>query len=112
MEDPLDGVFVIGSRKDLLDDELASARDNNRVVTEISVLVKNAGILLVYADGVLDGADTAVASRELGIEVVDGALAVAAQGQTVGHVASAIFAEIEGVLALVRVLRVSTVTKG
>jgi hypothetical protein len=109
MEDPLDGIFVVGSCKDLLHDELASARDNDRVIPEITVLVKNTGVLFVYADGVLDGADATVAGRELGIEIMDGSFAIAAEGQAVSHVASTILSEIEGVLALVRVLRVSTV---
>lgn len=109
VEDPLDGVLVVGSSEDLLDDQLAGTGDNNRVVTEVGVLEEDTGILLVDADGVLDLADSTIAAGELGVKVVDCALAVAAQGETVGHVTSTILAEIESVLSLMGVLGVAAV---
>lgn len=107
MEDPLDCVFVVCSGKDLLNNELAAAGDDDGVVAEVGVLEEDAAVLLVDANGVLDGAHAAVAGGELGVEVVDLALAIAAQRETVRHVSGAVLAEVKGVLTLVRVLRVS-----
>lgn len=110
VEDPLDGVLVVGGGEDLLDDEAAGAGDDDGVVAEVAVLEEDAGVLLMDADGVLDGAQGAVARGEGRVEVVDGALAVAAQGQRVGHVAGAVLAQVKGVFALVRVLGVAAGT--
>lgn len=59
------------------------------------------------ADGVLDRLRAAGAVDEVGVHVVNGAFAVTAETQTIGHVSATIFAEIEGVLALMRVLGVA-----
>jgi hypothetical protein len=107
MEDPLDGILVVGSSEDLLDNELAGSGDNGRVISEIGVLEKNAVILLVDADGVLNLADSTSLSGHKGIEIVDRALAVATQSETVGEITGTVFTEIESVLALMGVLRVS-----
>ena len=61
------------------------------------------------ADCVLDGPDIAAPSREFGVEIVDGALAVAAERKAVGHVSRTVLAQVESVLALVGVLRVSAI---
>ena len=92
VEDPLDGVLVVGGGEDLLDDELAGAGDNGGVVAEVGVLEEQAVVLLVDANGVLDEADAAVLGGELGVEVADEALAVAAEFEAVGHVAGAVLA--------------------
>ena len=78
-------------------------------VPEVGVLEQDARVLLVDAHGVLEGAYVAVSPRELGVQVVYGALEVTAPRQDVGHIAGAVLAEVEGVLALVRVLRVAAV---
>lgn len=107
VEGPGDHVLVVGGREDLLDDELAAPRDDDAVVAEVGVLEQDTRVLLVDADGVLDLAHAAHARRELGVQVVDRALAVAPQRQAVGHVAGAVLALVKRVLALVRVLWVS-----
>lgn len=107
VEDPLASILVVGGSKDLLDDELASTGDGDGVISEVSVLEENTVVLLVNADGVLDGADRTIAGSKVGIEVVNDTLAVAAESQRVGKVTSTVFTEIKGVLALVRVLGVA-----
>jgi hypothetical protein len=86
VEDPLNSIFVVGGSEDLLDDELACAGNSDRLVSEVRVLEENAGVLLVDADGVLDGLDVSITGWELSVEIVDGTLAIAAQGERVGHV--------------------------
>lgn len=111
VEDPGHHVLVVGGREDLLDDELAAARYDDRVVAEVGMLEQDAGVLLVDADGVFNLPNAADARGELGVEVVNGALAVAAEGKAVGQVACAVLAQVESVLAVVRVLGVSTVCR-
>ena len=53
------------------------------------------------ANGILDGLTCAGAVDEGGIHVVNRSFTVTAQCQTVGHVASTVFAKVEGVLPLV-----------
>lgn len=101
VEHPGDDVLVVGGGEDLLDDQLAATGDDDGIVTEVAMLEEDAGILLVNADGILDGAKTTITGRELGIHVVNGALAVAAKGQAVGHVASTILTLVKSVLAVV-----------
>lgn len=61
------------------------------------------------ANGVLDCAAATGPCWEFGIEVVDRSLAVAAKRQAVCHVSSTVLAQIECMLALMRVLWVSAV---
>lgn len=65
VEDPVDAVLVVGGREDLGDNELAAARHDGRAVAEIRVFEQDAGILLVDADGVLDGDGRARAIAKL-----------------------------------------------
>lgn len=111
VEDPGHHVLVVGGREDLLDDELAAARHNDGVVAEVGVLEQDAGVLFVDADGVFDLPNAADARGELGIEVVNGALAVAAEGKAVGQVAGSVLAQVESVLAMVRMFGVSAVCR-
>ena len=71
------------------------------------MLEQDASVFLVDANGVLDSPDGPVSSRELGIEVLDASLAVAAQRQAVGHVSGTVLAEIERMLSLMGELGVS-----
>ena len=107
VEDPVDAVFVVGRREDVRDDELARPRHDDRVVAEVGVLEEDARVFLVDADGVLDRRAGPGAVDEGGVQVVDRALAVAAEGEAVGHVAPAILSEVEGVLALMGMLGVA-----
>ncbi|KAI6749942.1 hypothetical protein HG531_007207 [Fusarium graminearum] len=104
VEDPLACILVVCRCEDLLHNELARACDCDGVITEVGVLEKNSIVLLVDANGVLDCTDGTVTRRKLGVEIVDYTLAVAAQGERVGHVSSAVLAKIKSVLALVRML--------
>jgi hypothetical protein len=72
------------------------------------MLEKNAIILLMDADSILDLPNLTGDGWKVGIEVIDRSFAVAAKSEAVGQVASAIFTQIEGMLALVRKFRVST----
>lgn len=107
VENPVDAVLVVGGSEDLGDDEFAGASDDDRVITEIGVFEQDAVVLFVDADGVLDRLGGAGPVDKFGVHVVDAAFAVTAQAQRVGHVAAAVFAQVERVLALMRVLRVA-----
>lgn len=109
VEDPVHAVLVVGGREDVADDQLAGPRDDGglEAVTEVAVLEQDTRVFLVDADGVLDGHGRAGPVDELGVHVVDAALAVTAQAEWVGHVTTAVLAEIEGVLALMRVFWVA-----
>lgn len=71
------------------------------------MLKKNAGILFMNADGVLDRGACSSPVDEVRIHVVNGTLAVTSQRQAVGHVTSTVFTKVKGMLPLVRVLGVS-----
>lgn len=107
VEYPVDAVLVVGGSEDVRDDKLAAASDDGGIVTEIGMLEQDTGIFLVDANGVLDDGACTCSVHKCGVHVVDGTLAIAAQGQTVGHVATAVLAQIESVLALMRVFRVT-----
>lgn len=50
----LHSIFVIGGRKDLLNDELPCSGNNDRVVSKVSMFEQNTIILFVDADSILD----------------------------------------------------------
>lgn len=105
VEDEVDAVLVVTGSEDLGDDELDTTSDNDGAITEVSVLEENASILLVDTDSVLGGVSRTVRLDEASVHVVDSTLAVTAEGQAVGQVTTTVLAQIEGMLALVRVLR-------
>lgn len=63
--------------------------------SEIRVLPKNASILFVDANGVLDFHGLAIMSTADAVQVFDGTKAIAAELKTVGEHAHAVFAHIE-----------------
>lgn len=107
VEDPVDAVFIVRGCEDLGDDKFPAAGDDRRVVAEISVLEQYPSVFLMNADGVFDNCASAGTVDESRIHVVDCTFAVAAEGQAVGHVAATVFAQVESVLALMRVLGVA-----
>lgn len=107
VEDPVHCIFVIRRREDVGDEEFAPSCDDHGIVTEIGMFEEDASIFLVDADGILDGLRSSGTIDEMRIHVVDDTFAVATQSEAVGHVAASILTEVEGVLALVRMLRVS-----
>lgn len=54
MKNPLDGILVVCGGKNLLDDELPGPSHNNRIIAEVRVFVKNAGVFFVETDGIFD----------------------------------------------------------
>lgn len=109
VENPLNGILVIGSSKYLLHYELPGTGDNGGFVAKVAVFEQNSSIFLVNANGILDGANITSPGRKLGIEVVNGPLAVAAERKTVCHVARAVLAQVERVLALMWAFGITTV---
>ena len=107
VEDPVDAVFVVGGGEDVGDDEFARAGDDDGIVAEVGVFEEDAVVFLVDADGVFDGLGRARAVHKVKVHVVDAAFAVTPQGERVGHVAAAVFAQVEGVFALMRVFWVA-----
>jgi len=95
VEDPVDSVLVAGGGEDLRDDQLARAGGSDETVAEVGVLEEDPVILLVDADCVSDDCDLASFTGEVGIHVMDRVLAVAPEGEAVGHVAAPVFSEIE-----------------
>lgn len=107
VEDPVDAVFVVCGSEDMRDDELSPAGDDDGVIAEVGVLEEDPGIFLVDADGVLDDLGGARAVDEGGIHVVDGPFTIAAESEAVGHIPATVFAEVEGMFAVMGVFRVT-----
>ena len=101
-------ILVVGGSKDLLHNQLSRPSDDDGLVSKVPVLEQNPAVLLVDTDGICDRLDPSVPGREVSVEVVDGTLAVTPEGQAVGHIPAAVLAEVEGMLALVWVLRIAT----
>lgn len=68
------------------------------------MLVQEAVVLFVDADGILDDSSFALGGGHDSVHVVDSTLAVTAQLERVGHQAGAILADVESVLLVVRLL--------
>lgn len=107
MQDPVHAVLVVCGGEDLGNDEFARAGGGAGFVAEVGVLEEDAGVFFVDADGVLDRLGVAGAVHKVCVQVVDRALAVAAESEGVGHVTAAVLAEVESVFALVRVIGVT-----
>ena len=90
VEDPVNAVFVVGGREDLGDNELAATGDDCGLIAEVGVLEEDTGVFFVDADGVLDDCAGTGAVDEGRVHVVDCALAVAAKGKGVCHVATTV----------------------
>jgi hypothetical protein len=71
------------------------------------VFEENPSVLLVDANGILDRGTRAGPIHKGSIQIVDGTFTVTTQLETVGHIPSTILAEIKGVLAMVRMFRVT-----
>lgn len=107
VEDPVYAVLVVGSSENVRDDQLPGARYCAALVAEVSVLKKNARILFMDTDRILDGCSFSSTVDEVGVHVVDSSFAVASQAERIGHVSAAVFAEIEGMFPLVGMFWVS-----
>jgi len=103
----LDCIFVVRRSEDLLDNQLSGPGHDDRVVAEIGVLKEDSIVFLVDTDGVLDLPDASCPRREVCIQIVNAAFTVTTQRETVGHIASSIFAQVEGMLPLMWMFRVS-----
>ena len=104
-EGVVEAILVVGRGDDLRDDELAVAGGHHGAITEVGMLVEKAVILLVNADSVLDHGSLALSGCENTIHIVDGALAIAAQLQGVGHQTRPVLTHVKGVFLVVRFLR-------
>lgn len=107
VEYPVYTVLVVGGSKNLGDNQFSRAGHNDRIITEIGVFEQCSCIFLVNADCVFDGSTGTGSVHERGIHVVDSALAVTAEGQTVRHISTTILTEIERMLSLVGMIGVS-----
>ena len=107
MEDPVDAVLVVGRGEDVRDDQFPGAGDDDGVVAEIGVLEEDAGVFLVHTDGVLDRGCGSGTIDKVCVHVMDRAFAVAAESKGIGHIAASVLTQVEGVLSLMRVLRVA-----
>lgn len=91
MENPLDSILVVCCSKDLLNDQLSSSRDNSRFVPKVCMFKQDSVILFMDTYSIIDVTNAAVAGGELGIQVANVALAVAAKFQAVCHVSCTVF---------------------
>ena len=89
-------VLVIGDGDDGLDDELAVAGNGGAAGAVICVFPANAVVLFVDAYDVFHRHGLTGGVRKDGAEVVDGAQAVTAEFEIVGHDAGAGVAKVEG----------------
>lgn len=71
MERPVNTILVVGCGEDVRDDELAVASQQDRVVAEIGVFVKDARVFFVDADGFFDYLRIAGFVHKLGVHVVN-----------------------------------------
>ncbi|KIH93155.1 hypothetical protein SPBR_02543 [Sporothrix brasiliensis 5110] len=106
VEHPGQDVLVVGHGQNRLQHELALPHHDGAVRAVVGVLPGDAGVLLVHADDVGHGVRRAARVGHHAVHVVDGAEAVAAQLQVVGHDAGARVAEVKGLLLVERVARV------
>lgn len=83
-------ILVVCNGADGRNDQLAITRDVHLVVSEVGVLVQDAGVFFVDANGGFDGFDPAGAGDEVGVEVGDAAEAVAPEGERVGEGANTV----------------------
>ena len=107
VEDPVNAVFVVCGCEDMRDDKFSPAGDDDGIVAEIAMLEEDPSVFFVDTDGVFDYLRGAGAVDEGGVHVVDCTFAVAAEGEAVGHVSSAVFAKVEGVFAVMRVFGIA-----
>lgn len=95
-------VLVVGQGNDELHDQLAVAGHNGAARSPVGVLPADAVVLLVQTDDVGMRRGFAVTADDDGIEILDHAQAVAAEGKIVGAVTGTTVSEIEGLLSLER----------
>ena len=110
MKDPLDSILIVSSREYLLQNKLARPSHNRRLVPKVRMLKKDPVILLMDTNRVFDAPNGPILRGELGVKVADIPLAVTPKPEAVGHVPGAVLAEVKGVLSLVGVVRIATVT--
>ena len=107
MKDPVHCIFIVRRRKHVGDDQFAASGHDHGVVTEIGMFEKNSSVFFMDTDSILDGLRSSSTVDEMSVEVLDRAFAVATQGKTVGHVAASVLPEVESMLALMRMLRIT-----
>ena len=103
IEVPEKAILVVFHGRDGGDDQPARAADFRGVQPAVGVFPQDSVVLLVHADGVLDGERIAPAGAEVAVKILDVAQTIAAEFQTVRAIAETVFTGIEGVLA--RLLR-------
>lgn len=101
-KDVVKGVFVVGRGDDLRDNQAPVTGRDHGAVAVVRVLVQQTIVLLVDANGILDDGGKTVGCREHSIQILDDALAVTTEFETVCHQTSAVLSDIKGVLLLVR----------
>ena len=103
----VESVLVVGGGDDLRDDQLPIASTDYSTVTVVCVLVKDAVILFVDADSVGENGCVSSGSRHDGIKVFDRTLAIAPCRQRVRHQPHTVLANVKGVFAVMREIRVA-----
>src|SRR3989454_8734972 len=98
VEVPEEAVLVVAHGRDGRDGQASRAPHLDLAGAKVRVLPQDAEVLLVHADGVLEGDRLALAVRDDRVEVADLAEAVTAEHEAVGEHAHAVLALVERVL--------------
>lgn len=75
------------------------------------MLEEKAIVFLMNTNCILDVANVSILRRELCVKIPNVTLAIASELQAVGHVSSAVLAQVECMLSLMWVFRVATVSQ-
>src|SRR5919112_704768 len=99
VEVPEEAVLVVGHRRDEGDHEPAASTNLGLLAAHVEVLPQEAVVLLVHADGILDGERVPFAVGDYAVEVMDLSQAVTAELQGVSKCPDVVLARIKSVLA-------------
>ena len=107
VEIPIERVFVIPDGRDEGDGQPPRPAHLGLACAPIGVLPQNADVFFMQAHRVFKRRDPAAAVHLRKIEVMDHAQTVAAQRQRIGQHSQAVFADVEGVLAVILLARIA-----
>ena len=102
---PIRRVLVVADGRDRRDHQLPGTTHLGAVGANVEVLPGETGIFLMQADRVLDRARDAEQVRNHRVEIMDGAEAVAAKLERIGHPAKSDLTAVEHVLPIVAPFR-------
>ena len=103
IEVPEEAVFVVPDGGDQGDDQPAGSSGLDIHDHVVGMFPKQAGVLLMHADGIFDYGGRTGGVGYHAVEIMDVTAAIAAELERIGQAANAVLADIEGILAEVTV---------